>query len=47
MKIQIELSITKPSKKEELQKQEEDRLLLEKIKKYGMFNDQGEWVQTK
>lgn len=45
MKIKIDLSISKPSKKDEIKKKEEEKELLEKLKKYGMFNEQGEWVQ--
>jgi len=45
MKVEIILSISKPSKKEELQEQEDLKQLLEKIKKYGMFDDKGEWIQ--
>lgn len=47
MKIKINISISKPSKQEEeMKKKEEDKLLLEKLKKYGMFNDKGEWVEN-
>lgn len=45
MKIEIILSISKPTKEEEIKKIEEDKELLEKIKKYGMFNEEGEWIQ--
>jgi len=29
----------------EIEKRRKDKELLEKIEKYGMFNDKGEWVQ--
>ena len=44
MKVEIILTVEKTkSKDEEVKKREEEKKLLEKIKKYGAFNEKGEW----
>lgn len=47
IEIVFTIIIEEPLEEDErtIEQKRQDKILLENIKKYGAFNDQGEWIQ--